>query len=76
MPFIRATKLAAKLRLALAAPSGAGKAYTALQLATHLGGPIAVIDTERSSASKYADLFTFDVVELDSCHPQRYIGHS
>ena len=73
MPFTRATKLAAKLRLALAAPSGAGKTYTALQLATHLGGPIAVIDTERGSASKYADLFTFDVIELDSCHPQRYI---
>ena len=73
MPFTRATKLAAKLRLALAAPSGAGKTYTALQLATHLGGPIAVIDTERGSASKYADLFTFDVIELDSFHPQRYI---
>ena len=36
MPFTRATKLAAKLRLALAALSGAGKTYTALQLATHL----------------------------------------
>lgn len=73
MPFTRATKLEAKLRLALAAPSGAGKTYTALQLATHLGGPIAVIDTERGSASKYADLFTFDVIELDSFHPHRYI---
>lgn len=73
MPFTRATKLTAKLRLALAAPSGAGKTYTALQLATHMGGPIAVIDTERGSASKYADLFTFDVIELDSFHPQRYI---
>jgi hypothetical protein len=68
MPFPRATKLEAKLRLALAAPSGAGKTYTALQLATHLGGPIAVIDTEHGSASKYANLFTFDVIELDSCH--------
>ena len=73
MPFTRATKLEAKLRLALAAPSGAGKTYTALQLATYLGGPIALIDTERGSASKYADLFTFDVRELDSFHPQRYI---
>src|SRR5262245_45143039 len=62
MPFTRATKLEAKLRLALAAPSGAGKTYTALQLATHLSGPIALIDTERGSASKYADLFTFDVL--------------
>lgn len=73
MPFTRATKLEAKLRLALAAPSEAGKTYTALQLATHLGGPLAVIDTERGSASKFADLFPFDVLELASFHPQRYI---
>src|SRR5262245_45064842 len=72
-PLTRATKLAAKLRLALAGTSGAGKTYTGLQLATHLSGPMAVIDTERGSASKYADLFTFDVFELDSFHPQRYI---
>jgi hypothetical protein len=73
MPFTKATKHEAKLRLALAGPSGFGKTYTALQLATHLGGPIAVVDTERGSARKYADLFTFDVLELDSFHPQGYI---
>ena len=58
MPFTRATKLEAKLCLALAAPSGAGKTFPALQLATHLEGPTAVIDTERGSASKYADFLT------------------
>jgi len=73
MTFVKATKHEAKLRLALAGPSGSGKTYTALQLATHLGGPIAVVDTERGSARKYADLFTFDVLELDSFHPERYI---
>jgi hypothetical protein len=73
MPFTRATKLEAKLHLALAVPSGAGKTDTALQLATHLGGSIAVIDTERGSASQHADLITFDVVGLDSFYPQRYI---
>jgi hypothetical protein len=75
MAFQKATKKQAKLRLALIGPSGAGKTYTALTLATHLspGGRIAVIDTERGSASKYADLFTFDVEDLDSCHPQRYV---
>ncbi len=73
MAFVKATKHEAKLRLALAGPSGFGKTYTALQLATHLGGPIAVVDTERGSARKYADLFTFDVLELDSFHPQGYI---
>src|SRR5215468_11042232 len=71
--FRRATKYDAKLRFAVCGPAGCGKTYTALQLATHLGGPIAVIDTERGSASKYADLFPFDVRELDSFHPQRYI---
>lgn len=73
--FKKATKETAKLRLALAGPSGAGKTFTALTLATHLahGGRIAVIDTERGSASKYADLFTFDTLDLTSFHPKTYI---
>jgi len=75
MAFQKATKKQAKLRLALIGPSGSGKTYTALTLATHLvpNGRVALIDTERGSASKYADLFSFDVQELDSFHPQRYI---
>jgi hypothetical protein len=75
MSFQKATKKQAKLRLALIGPSGSGKTYTALTLATHLvpGGRIAVIDTERGSASKYADLFTFDVQEPESFHPRTYI---
>lgn len=73
--FQRATKRAARLRLALAGPAGSGKTFTALTVATHLGGRVAVIDTEKGSASKYADLFSFDVLELaDSFHPDRYIG--
>jgi len=75
MAFTKATKKQAKLRLALIGPSGSGKTYTALTLAQHLvpGGRVALIDTERGSASKYADLFDFDVQELGSFHPQRYI---
>lgn len=73
MAFRKATKKQARLRLALIGPSGSGKTYTALTIATHLGGRIAVIDTERGSASKYADLFSFDVQELSTFHPQRYI---
>ena len=73
MSFVKATKQEAKLRLALAGPSGSGKTYTALQIATHLGAPLALVDTERGSACKYADLFSFDVLELTSFHPQRYI---
>lgn len=73
--FSRATKQQAKLRLALAGPAGSGKTYTALQLAVLLAGEAipAVIDTERGSADKYADLFTFDALQLDSFHPDRYI---
>lgn len=73
--FKKAIKTEAKLRLALAGLAGSGKTYTALTLATLLaeGKPIAVIDTERGSASKYADLFAFDTVNLDNFHPDHYI---
>jgi len=71
--FRKATKQQAKLRMALIGPSGSGKTYTALKIATQLGDRVAVIDTERGSASKYADKFEFDVLELDSFHPQQYI---
>ena len=62
--FTKATKQKAKLRCALFGPSGAGKTYTALRIATGMGGKIAVIDTEHGSASKYADRFNFDVAEM------------
>jgi hypothetical protein len=71
--FRRAVKHGAKLRFAVCGPSGSGKTYTLLRLATELGGPIALIDTEHGSASKYADLFAFDVLELDSYDPLRLI---
>lgn len=71
--FRKAVKYDAKLRLAVCGPSGSGKTYTLLQLATQLGGPVALIDTERGSASKYADIFEFDVLELESYDPQRLI---
>jgi hypothetical protein len=66
MGFKKATKSAAKLRAAIFGPSGAGKTFTSLRVAYGLAGDgrIAVIDTERGSASKYADRFQFDVLEL------------
>ncbi|GAV21581.1 ATP-binding protein [Carboxydothermus pertinax] len=73
MAFKKATKKQAKARIGLIGPSGSGKTYTALKLASGLGGKIAVIDTEHGSASKYADKFEFDVLELDTYHPQKYI---
>lgn len=77
MGFVKAVKHSAKLRMSLSGPSGSGKTYTALTLATALageGGSVAVIDTERGSASKYADLFNFDVMELDSFSPEKFVA--
>ena len=71
--FSKATKKDAKLRLALFGPSGSGKTFTALRIATGLGGPIAVIDTERGSAAKYASKFNFDVAELGEYDTSNYI---
>jgi hypothetical protein len=62
--FQPATKAQAKLRAALTGPSGSGKTMSALRMATGIGGRIAVIDTERGSASKYADRFQFDTCQL------------
>lgn len=64
--FKKATKEKSRARMAIDGPSGSGKTYTALTIATHLSDKVAVIDTEHGSASKYADLFEFDVLELKS----------
>lgn len=72
-PFKRASKAQLKLRMALIGPAGSGKTYSALNIGQHLGEKIAVVDTEHGSASKYAGLFAFDVLELESFHPQMYI---
>ncbi len=64
MQFQKAEKSQSKLRLAIFGPSGSGKTYSSLAIASGMGKKIALIDTERGSASKYADLFEFDVLEL------------
>ena len=71
--FQKATKTQSRLRLALSGASGSGKTYSALSIASHLGQSIALIDTERGSASKYADIFNFDVCDLKEFHPGKYV---
>lgn len=72
--FKKAERKQARLRLALAGPSGSGKTYSALQMAKGLGSKIAVIDTEHGSASLYAEVADFDVMELHAPYsPERYI---
>lgn len=85
MKFEKAVRRKAKLRLALSGPSGSGKTLSALLLAKGIGGRIAVIDTERASASLYAESVNIgngrkiDTPEFDSLNlsapysPERYI---
>lgn len=73
MPFTKATKHAARLRMALIGPAGSGKTMSALKIGSHLGQRLALIDTERGSASKYADKFGFDVCELTTFDPRGYV---
>lgn len=73
MKFQKATKKKARLRMAIVGPAGSGKTYTALAIATAMGGKTAVIDTEHGSASKYANLFPFDTLELTTFAPATYV---
>lgn len=75
MGFKKATKAAAKLRLGLIGPAGSGKTMTALRIARGLGGRVAVIDTERGSASLYSgeNGLDFDVLELESYEAEKFI---
>lgn len=72
--FQKATKKKQKARVALIGPAGSGKTFTALTIGKHLGKKIAVIDTERGSASKYSgDVADFDVCELPTFSPKDYM---
>lgn len=68
--FEPATKAQAKARIALDGPSGSGKTWTSLIIATTLGEKVAVIDTEHGSASKYADHFAFNRLNLGNYDPR------
>lgn len=56
----------AKLRLGIAAPSGAGKTYSALLMAFGLGGKIGMVDTEHGSGHLYAHLGDYDVISIEA----------
>ena len=78
LTFQKASRRQAKARICIAGPSGSGKTFTALQIARGIVGPegrIALIDTEKGSASLYADEFEFDVLELaPPFAPETYIA--
>jgi DNA polymerase III delta prime subunit len=74
----KATKKKSKLRILLEGASGSGKTLSALLIAKVFGRAV-VIDTEKGSASLYADHpllkgYEFDVLELEAPYtPERYI---
>jgi hypothetical protein len=71
--FQKATKAQAKMRVMLEGASGSGKTTAALTLAAQFG-KVAVIDTERGSASLYASQFNFDVLNLEAPYePERFV---
>jgi hypothetical protein len=74
--FGRAVRSNVNLLIGVAGPSGSGKTYSALRMASGIsdGAPFAVIDTERGRSKHYADLFAFDVAELEPpFSPARYL---
>ncbi len=72
--FKKAERKQAKLKIALTGPSGSGKTYSALLIASGIGKKIAVVDTENSSASLYADRFEFDTVTINPPYTvQKYV---
>lgn len=72
----RATRRRAKLRLGMSGPAGSGKTYSALLIASGLGGRVGMIDTEHGSGDLYADLLAegYDILRLaPPFTPGRYI---
>ncbi len=65
-----ATRESVPLLIGLAGPSGGGKTFSALRLATGIqkvtGGDVHVIDTEARRALHYADRFTFKHTQFDA----------
>jgi len=74
MEFTKATKSMTRLKIAISGAAGSGKTFSALKIATGIGGKIAVIDTERGSASLYADIFSFDALNIEPPYsPDKYV---
>lgn len=66
MEIRKAQRMKAKLRLGIAAPSGAGKTYSALLMAFGLGGKVGLIDTEHGSGDLYAHLGDYSVISIEA----------
>ena len=77
MDFKSAQRKRAKLRLGITGPSGAGKTYSSLLLASGIApwSKIAIIDSENGSAELYAHLGNYSVLTLQPPYdPDKYIA--
>jgi hypothetical protein len=75
-PFVfePARRTATNILAGLGGASGSGKTKSALELATGIGGKIALIDTEEGRSRHYATRYKFDVAQLGPPYtPERYI---
>jgi hypothetical protein len=74
MQIRRAERKKAKLRLGISGASGSGKTWSALEIATGMGGKIGMIDTESGRGELYGDDFEYDIIRLTAPYsPDRYI---
>lgn len=73
----KASRSAAKVRIAISGNSGSGKTWSALLIAKGLVGDLSkvcIIDTESGRADLYAEMGEYSVIELrDDFHPNRYV---
>lgn len=75
MTFKKAERKKAKLRLGIAGPSGSGKTWSSLEIATGMGGRIALIDTESGRGELYGEDFDYDTNQIYAPYsPQKYIA--
>lgn len=80
----KATREKIYTKIALMAPSGAGKTYSSLRLATGMAeeieketgkkAKVLMANTEQKRGYYYANEFTYDIVDIDAPHePEKYI---
>ena len=75
LTFRKAQRSKARLRLGLCGPAGSGKTWSALTLATGIGGRIALIDTENHSGELYANQFDYDILTIEAPFtPEKYVA--
>lgn len=60
----KAVPLNTYVRIALVGAAGSGKTFSALRLATGIGGKIVLIDTENKRSAKYSKRFDFDQIDF------------